>query len=56
MGRDQPRFDVQFKDLEKWLGSPISFGFVVLTTSVGIRGHEEARQKHTGGKTLGFFV
>lgn len=54
--RDQPRSDVQFKDLEKWQASPISLGFVVLTTSVGIMGHEEARQKHTGGKTLGFFV
>ena len=31
------------------------FGFVVLTTSIGIIDHEEARRKHTGGKVLGFF-
>ncbi|XP_043818834.1 40S ribosomal protein S15a-like [Dromiciops gliroides] len=39
-----PRFDVQLKDLEKWL-----------TTSAGIMDHEEAKRKHTGGKSLGFF-
>uniref|UniRef100_A0A8C6QQA8 40S ribosomal protein S15a n=1 Tax=Nannospalax galili TaxID=1026970 RepID=A0A8C6QQA8_NANGA len=31
------------------------FGFIVLTASAGIMDHEEARQKHTGGKILGFF-
>ena len=31
------------------------FGVIVLTASGGITDHEEARQKHTGGKTLGFF-
>ncbi|CAK62662.1 unnamed protein product (macronuclear) [Paramecium tetraurelia] len=31
------------------------FGCVVLTTNVGILTHEEARQRHIGGKILGFF-
>ncbi|XP_036088780.1 40S ribosomal protein S15a-like [Rousettus aegyptiacus] len=41
-----PRFDVQFKDLEKWqnnLFPSCQFGFFVLTTSVGIMDHEKAR-------------
>ncbi|EHB07070.1 40S ribosomal protein S15a [Heterocephalus glaber] len=53
-----PRFDVQLKDLEKWQNNLLpshQFGFIVLTTSAGIMDHEEARQKHTGGKILGFF-
>ncbi|ELW72134.1 40S ribosomal protein S15a [Tupaia chinensis] len=53
-----PRFDVQLKDLEKWQNNLLpsrQFGFIVLTASVGIVDHEEARWKHTGGKILGFF-
>ncbi|XP_053218413.1 40S ribosomal protein S15a-like [Podarcis raffonei] len=53
-----PRFDVQLKDLEKWQNNLLpsrQFGYIVLTTSAGIIDHEEARQKHTGGKILGFF-
>ncbi|XP_035578395.1 40S ribosomal protein S15a-like [Zalophus californianus] len=53
-----PRFNVQLKDLEKWQNNLLpsrQFGFIVLTTSAGIMGHEEARRKHTGGKILGFF-
>ncbi|XP_006876564.1 PREDICTED: 40S ribosomal protein S15a-like [Chrysochloris asiatica] len=53
-----PRFDVQLKDLEKWLSNvllSLQFGFIVLTTPAGIMDHEEARQKHTGGKILAFF-
>ncbi|XP_036274767.1 40S ribosomal protein S15a-like [Pipistrellus kuhlii] len=41
-----PRFDVQLKDLEKWQNNLLlsrQFGFTVLTTSVGIMDHEEAR-------------
>ncbi|XP_075804113.1 small ribosomal subunit protein uS8-like [Microtus pennsylvanicus] len=52
------RFDVQLKDLEKWQNNLLlsrQFGFIVLTTSAGIMGHEEARRKHTRGKVLGFF-
>ena len=46
-----PRLDAQFKDPEKWQNSLLSslqFGCIVLTTSAGIRAHEE-------GKILGFF-
>ncbi|XP_074982258.1 small ribosomal subunit protein uS8-like [Caretta caretta] len=53
-----PRFDVQLKDLEKWQSNLLpscQFGYIVLTPSAGIMDHEEARQKHTGGKILGFF-
>ncbi|XP_009809222.1 small ribosomal subunit protein uS8 [Gavia stellata] len=53
-----PRFDVQLKDLEKWQNNLLpshQFGYIELTTSAGITDHEEARRKHTGGKTLGFF-
>ncbi|XP_032692604.1 40S ribosomal protein S15a-like [Lontra canadensis] len=53
-----PRFDVQLKDLEKWQNNLFpshQFGFIVLTTSAGLMGHEEARRKHTGGTILGFF-
>ncbi|XP_014444684.1 40S ribosomal protein S15a-like [Tupaia chinensis] len=49
-----PRFDVQLKDLEKWQNHLLPshrFGFIVLTTSSGITDHEEARHKHTGGKS-----
>uniref|UniRef100_A0A8C6RD84 Small ribosomal subunit protein uS8 n=1 Tax=Nannospalax galili TaxID=1026970 RepID=A0A8C6RD84_NANGA len=54
----RPRFDVQLKNLEKWQNNllpPRQFGFIVLAASAGIRDHEEARQKHKGGKILGFF-
>merc|ERR1712007_190533 len=53
-----PRFDVSFKDHERWATRLLpsrQFGFVVLTTSGGIMDHEEARRKHLGGKILGFF-
>ncbi|KAL4679815.1 hypothetical protein H8959_009465, partial [Pygathrix nigripes] len=52
------RFHVQLKDLEKWQNNLLlshQSGFIILTTSAGIMDHEEARQKHTGGKILGFF-
>jgi len=52
------RFDVQLRDLQKWQNNLLlshQFGFIVLTTSAGIMDHEEARQKHTEGKILGFF-
>ncbi len=53
-----PRFDVKLPELEKWVNNLLpsrQFGFIVLTTSVGIMDHEEARRKHTGGKILGYF-
>ena len=53
-----PGSDVQRKDLEKWQNNLLparQFGFTVLTTSAGVRDHEEARRKHTGGKIHRFF-
>ena len=53
-----PRFDVQVKDVEKWVNNLLpsrQFGHIVLTSSAGIIDHEDARRKHTGGKVLGFF-
>jgi small subunit ribosomal protein S15Ae len=37
------------------LTGALPYSKLVLTTSLGIMDHEEARRKHTGGKILGFF-
>ena len=53
-----PRFDVGLGDIETWqlkLMPSRQFGHIVLTTSLGIMDHEEARKRGTGGKILGFF-
>ena len=53
-----PRYNVQLKDLEKWVVKLLpsrQFGYMVLTTSAGIMDHEEARRKHVSGKIIGFF-
>ena len=57
-GAISPRFDIQVDDLEKWVINLLPsrhFGHIILTTSVGIIDHEEARARHVGGKILGFF-
>ncbi|KAF1819749.1 ribosomal protein S8 [Dissoconium aciculare CBS 342.82] len=53
-----PRYNVQLRDLEKWVVKLLparQFGHIVLTTSAGIMDHEEARRKHVAGKVIGFF-
>lgn len=53
-----PRFDCKVGDMEKQVVNLLpsrQFGHIVLTTTMGIMDHEEARRKHTGGKLLGFF-
>ncbi|CAA2970713.1 40S ribosomal S15a-1 [Olea europaea subsp. europaea] len=48
-----PRFDVGVKEIEGWTARSLpsrQFGYIVLTTSVGIMDHEEARRKNVGGK------
>lgn len=53
-----PRFDIEVTDIEKWVTNLLPsrhFGHIILTTSVGIIDHEEARSRHVGGKILGFF-
>eukprot|EP00011_Vannellida_sp_DIVA3-517-6-12_P014719 CAMPEP_0114603534 /NCGR_PEP_ID=MMETSP0168-20121206/74_1 /TAXON_ID=95228 ORGANISM="Vannella sp., Strain DIVA3 517/6/12" /NCGR_SAMPLE_ID=MMETSP0168 /ASSEMBLY_ACC=CAM_ASM_000044 /LENGTH=130 /DNA_ID=CAMNT_0001814327 /DNA_START=149 /DNA_END=541 /DNA_ORIENTATION=- len=57
VGVISPRFDVALVDIEKWITNLLpsrQFGYLILTTSYGIMDHEEARQKKTGGKMLGF--
>lgn len=53
------RFDAHLKGLGKWQNNllpPRQLGFTVLTTSAGIKDHEEARRKHTeGNKSLDSF-
>ena len=53
-----PRFDVKLDEIEQWVVNLLPsrlFGHIVLTTSLGIMDHEEARRKQTGGKILGYF-
>eukprot|EP01000_Liburna_glaciale_P003440 NODE_2751_length_511_cov_1135.352814_g2163_i0.p1 GENE.NODE_2751_length_511_cov_1135.352814_g2163_i0~~NODE_2751_length_511_cov_1135.352814_g2163_i0.p1 ORF type:complete len:130 (+),score=19.16 NODE_2751_length_511_cov_1135.352814_g2163_i0:63-452(+) len=53
-----PRHAVDLSEIEKWVINVLpsrQFGYVVLTTSLGIMDHEEARRRHTGGIVLGFF-
>ncbi|CAM9434888.1 unnamed protein product, partial [Phaeothamnion confervicola] len=49
-----PRFDVTLNEFEGWVNNLLparEFGHIVLTTTYGIMDHEEARRKHTGGKS-----
>ncbi|DBA68642.1 hypothetical protein WJX82_010015 [Trebouxia sp. C0006] len=53
-----PRYDVNHGEIEAWVARLLPsrlFGKIILTTSVGIMDHEEARRKKMGGKVLGFF-
>jgi len=53
-----PRYDITHGEIENWVARLLPsrlFGKIILTTSVGIMDHEEARRKKVGGKVLGFF-
>jgi small subunit ribosomal protein S15Ae len=53
-----PRFDVKIGEFEKWTTNILpsrQFGYLVLSTSQGIFTHDEARERHIGGKIIGFF-
>ncbi|KAG8469803.1 hypothetical protein KFE25_006258 [Diacronema lutheri] len=53
-----PRYDVQVGDIEQWVVNLLpsrQFGKIILTTSMGIMDHDEARRRGTGGKIIGFF-
>ena len=53
-----PRFDVKIGQFERWTNNILpsrQFGYLVLSTSQGIFTHDEARERHIGGKILGFF-
>jgi len=57
-GAISPRFDITVVDMEKWVSQILPsrhFGHLILTTSAGIMDHDAARQRHVGGKVLGFF-
>ena len=56
-GRISPKFDMQFIDLGRWynkLPTSHQFDLLVLTSAHDNIDHKEARQKHIGGKILGF--
>ena len=53
-----PRFDITLDRFDQWVSDILpsrQFGFIILTTSLGIMDHEEAKRRHTGGKILGYF-
>ena len=53
-----PRFDIGVTEYEKVVANllpPRQFGYIVMTTNIGIIDQEKARRRHVGGKILGFF-
>ena len=53
-----PRFDIGVDGYEKAVSNLLpsrQFGYIVLTTNIGIIDQDRARRKHVGGKLLGFF-
>ena len=53
-----PRFDIGVNEYEKAVSNFLpsrQFGYIVLTTNIGIIDQDRARRKHVGGKLLGFF-
>ena len=53
-----PRFDIGVTEYEKVVANLLpsrQFGYIVMTTNIGIIEQEKARRRHVGGKILGFF-
>jgi len=53
-----PRYDILLPDFEKWTSNILpsrQFGHLVLSTTQGIFTHDECRERHIGGKIIGFF-
>ena len=53
-----PRFDIGVTEYEKGVANLLpsrQFGYIVMTTNIGIIDQEKARRRHVGGKILGFF-
>ena len=53
-----PRFDIGVTEYEKVIANLLpsrQFGYIVMTTNIGIIDQEKARRRHVGGKILGFF-
>jgi small subunit ribosomal protein S15Ae len=58
VGVISPRYDLTVTDFEKWTNSILpsrQFGHLVISTNQGIFTHEDARNRHIGGKIIGFF-
>ena len=58
VGVISPRYDLTVTDFEKWTNSILpsrQFCHLVISTNQGIFTHEEARNRHIGGKIVGFF-
>ena len=53
-----PRFDIGVTEYEKVVANLLpsrQFGYIVMTTNIGIIDQEKARRRHVGGKILGVF-
>jgi small subunit ribosomal protein S8 len=56
-GAIRPRFSVRMDGFEEWEKKFLpsrDVGLLVISTSNGVLSHEEAREKHIGGKLLAF--
>jgi len=53
-----PRYDIKLGAFERWTTTILpsrQFGYLVISTNQGIFTHDEARERHIGGKIVGFF-
>jgi len=53
----KPRYSVPVDDFEKWEKRYLpakGFGMLLISTTKGIMTHEEAKEKHIGGKLLAY--
>jgi small subunit ribosomal protein S8 len=53
----KPRYPIKVNEMDKWEARYLparDFGLLILTTTDGIIGHDEARKKGIGGKLLAY--
>lgn len=53
----KPRYSVPMTDFEKWEKRYLpakGFGIIIVSTTQGVITHEEAKEKHIGGKLLAY--
>ena len=53
----KPRYSVSVNDFEKWEKRYLpakGFGILIVSTTKGVMTHEEAKEKHVGGKLLAY--
>jgi small subunit ribosomal protein S8 len=56
-GAIKPRYSIGLEDFEKWEKRYLpakNIGVLVLTTSLGVLSHNEAREQSVGGKLLAY--